>query len=279
MNASKHPKVYETQETTMQPAASGLHITGGILHLGVDVWWETLLATEHVGGSQCTCPNLISNGNNPLCNLPFKLLSRLQISFLPSETSLWNTTRKTLQQGPRCSVAFALQLFQNLKCSFQWNAGSCLAPRWIKTKKKLRNDMISCHDCCRIDWLLDFFCKFYEVWKSFEAGSFAVQKKARAVNPTKTSSSMCLHMYRACILQCNAINKDMHIIQRSQPLYRPHMSWVERVKQLPMSYDCLTRMLTHPLRRYMFGLRGGLFWHGLTRSLRGNILYFLHLSA
>ena len=31
------PKVYETQETTMQPAASGLHITGGILHLGVDV--------------------------------------------------------------------------------------------------------------------------------------------------------------------------------------------------------------------------------------------------
>ena len=50
------------------------------------------------------------------------------------------------------------------------------------------------------------------------------------------------------------------------------VSWVEKVKQLPMSYDCLTRMLTHPLRRYMFGLRGGLFWHGLTRSLRGNIL-------
>lgn len=95
---------------------------------------------------------------------------------------------------------------------------------WQLPGSKLRNDMISCHDCCRIDWLLDFFCKFYEVWKSFEAGSFAVQKKARAVNPTKISSSMCLHMYRACILQCNAINKDMHIIQRSQPLYRPHMT-------------------------------------------------------
>ena len=34
--------------------------------------------------------------------------------------------------------------------------------------------------------------------------------------------------------------------------FTTHMSWVEKVKQLPMSYDCLTHMLTHPLRRYMF---------------------------
>ena len=52
-----------------------------------------------------------------------------------------------------------------------------------------------------------------------------------------------------------------------------HLSWVQKVMQLPMSYDCLTRMLTHPLRHYILGLRAGLFWHGLTRSLRRHICY------
>ena len=57
------------------------------------------------------------------------------------------------------------------------------------------------------------------------------------------------------------------------------MSVFQKVLQLPMSYDCLTHMLTHPLRDYMFGLRGGLFRLGLTRSLRGSIRYCPHRNC
>ena len=57
------------------------------------------------------------------------------------------------------------------------------------------------------------------------------------------------------------------------------MSVFQKVLQLPMSYDCLTHMLTHPLRDYMFGLRGGLFRRGLTRGLRGSIRYCPHRNC
>ena len=57
------------------------------------------------------------------------------------------------------------------------------------------------------------------------------------------------------------------------------LSVFQKVLQLPMSYDCLTHMLTHPLRDYMFGLRGGLFRRGLTRSLRGSIRYCPHRNC
>ena len=62
-------------------------------------------------------------------------------------------------------------------------------------------------------------------------------------------------------------------------MFLTQMSVFQKVFQLPMSYDCLTHMLTHPLRDYMFGLRGGLFRRGLTRSLRGSIRYCPHRNC
>ena len=53
-----------------------------------------------------------------------------------------------------------------------------------------------------------------------------------------------------------------------------HLSVFQKVKPLPMSYDGLARMLTHPSRHYMFGLRGDFSDMALREAYAGTFFTF-----